>query len=296
VAIAPATFCVPLGARAAGEACGPEEDWCGAGLVCQYGRCRRRCEPATGRCVAGETCVDLSWQLGGQPFRFCLPACQLYTVAGCPTGESCAVVDTTAAGDALATCVPGVRGPTATFAACQPSADTYWGDCAPDHVCTEIFPGAPVCVPLCDGSTGGACADGQLCAADVFAPPFDPLGVCLQPCGVIGDATACPVQGHVCAFTGLFGRDARGTLLPTGLCGPGNHRTTGHPCTPFAELGVHDCSNGHVCAATAGMAPRCERLCSTAAGAFDWCRATGETCAPRVFSVEAGVGLCLPEI
>jgi hypothetical protein len=302
LALEPITLCQPAGEAALGEACDPfQGPNCGAGLVCQYGECKRPCD-ADGLCPGGETCLDISARVDGVPFAFCHQECDVFSQQGCGAGEACVVID--ADGPfVLGGCVDAPSGDGTQGEGCEPDEATYWGSCTAGHLCDVLRPDEPpVCLGFCDAVDRSLCEGGASCVPGLFGGVFADVGLCLGDCTVLGDDPGCPA-GQYCDFSGRIGLGADDEDVAVGFCTPGaQRRDTGDPCTIDEATGASDCANGNICVALEEDGPTtCVRLCEDLPRSPHGCPA-GSFCATGFFGgddtgegASVVIGACLPE-
>lgn len=295
-----ATLCAPAGNAAVGEACDPFAGTdCQADLVCEFGACRDACD-ARGQCGGGASCIDLSANLDGLSYSFCMGTCGFYDQSGCGRNESCVVDGVGGDGSVVAECAPVAGGNGVEGDACQTDPNTYWGDCGANHLCDTLDgQGTPTsCFGFCDVNDASLCTGTAACFFGIFSAPFTALGLCLGDCDVF-DPNACG-RGQTCTFTDRVGASAGAAEAAISFCLPGNQSlSVGDACTIDQNTGGSDCPAGTVCIDADGSgAAACHTVCEDDPRSPNGC-AAGEQCVTGLGADQIGfggstvIGVCL---
>jgi hypothetical protein len=216
----------------------------------------------------------------------------MFEQTGCDEGQSCVIADSFADGGVIGACAPAASGEIQPGEACEPSDQTYWGNCEASSLCTSFAEGDPTeCVSFCHTENLDVCGENQVCAADLF-DGLPGLGLCVGQCNPIGEGAEGCAENQVCNLT-FLGLNAEGGEQAAGNCGPKAETTvaTGEQCEVDEETGDSNCNSGHICAQTAQNAPPvCVKLCDADAeptGCPD-----GTAC-QAVFEASDRFGACL---
>ena len=293
--VPPITLCLPAGDADERDPCGfsgDAENLCQVELLCVSGICRRACQ-FSGDCNGGDTCVDYSDQVRGDPVGFCHPACDVLTQQGCDPGEVCALEGEASMLGPFGSCVAAPQSTGIHGDACEGIGGPYYGTCDGAHMCTSVVAeqGA-TCHAFCTRADRSMCSPTDSCVADIIAGLT--LGLCAEGCTVLGPQSGCP-DGQRCGFTGRVGEGADGNLVPWGMCGPGpQRRDTGERCTFNPARSSHDCINGHICAIVGeGNTHECVRLCDDRPDSSATCDG-GQVCLTQIWEIEGDfMGVCV---
>ena len=189
--VEPGGVCDPL----AGDVSGYWGDCAGPALCDNIGAdettCYELCSQEDSPCVGETTCVERLLNIDG--VGLCFGDCDPFSGVGCGQDESCVLVGQgkNQAGEdkIVGLCVGNLnQGAVPTGGSCVYEPDSGTSDCAPGHLCADIYNTGDECVQLCSVDDQGQpvieCMGAQTCLYEQLGEPvfenIPNLGVCIN--------------------------------------------------------------------------------------------------------------------
>jgi len=199
--------CVPgstQGAVQLGESCEPFSGdtpgyWgdCAGAALCDditgsgVNTCISLCTQEDSPCSGESACIDRLLNTDGA--GLCFGDCNPFTYEGCEAAESCQLVgqglNDTGEERIVGFCAENPNpGAVTTGGACQYDELSSTSDCAPGHLCADLYGAGDICVQLCSidatGQPDVTCSGAQTCLTEQLgAPVFEELpnlGICIN--------------------------------------------------------------------------------------------------------------------